>query len=127
MRNSFGWLSAAVLGALLSQAFQRMEPALAQSTTSAAVGQDGLILGIGGTEANRNDLCWVLQRKGADEVHLAAYWGTREGVKLLDSRDIHWDLQVVQLSNVDPKVKDIKTGVEKNKKDEEEESTGKKK
>ena len=81
-------------------------------------------MGIGGVADNKNEVCWVLERRKGEkgmETHLGLYTAERFGkgwaIKLNDSRLLSWDLQVPQLSTLRPTVQQIMEQVKKAGKD----------
>ena len=115
-----------LLSALLMQNREPLAYAAPSPLTQADAGQNGLIMGIGASQQNQNDICWVLFRRAAprkaaggdpkdvvaqkdERISLAAYQignGARS-MKLSAVRDISFDLDILELANDKPSVKDM--------------------
>jgi hypothetical protein len=117
-----------LLSALIMQNREPLAYAAAPPVPQAAdAGHEGLIMGIGASQQNQNDICWVLFKRSAprkaaagsdpkdvvaqkdERISLAAYQianGGR-GMKLAAVRDISFDLDILELANEKPSVKDI--------------------
>ena len=120
-------IMAGVIVVLLSALLMReREPqAYAAVPQAADAGSGGLIMGIGASQQNQNDICWIVYKHtvppkaGSDpkdvvmqkteRISLAAYQisnGAR-GMKLAAVRDISFDLDILEINNEKPSVKDI--------------------
>ena len=92
----------------------------AHPTPSPSAGGDELHLGIGGFTDNRNDACWVLEKKDGQR-RLALYrmvtgGGTgRLSIQFEGVRQIDWEMQMMNLDST-PKPEEIKKALEKAKK-----------
>ena len=112
-----------LLSALLMR--EREPQAYATVPQAADAGSGGLIMGIGASQQNQNDICWIVYKHtvppkpGSDpkdvvmqkteRISLAAYQisnGAR-GMKLSAVRDISFDLDILEINNEKPSVKDI--------------------
>lgn len=121
-----------LLSALIMQ--QRESTAWAAPTVpqSADAGTGGLIMGIGASQQNQNDICWIIYKrsvppkagtdpnditaKKTERIALAAYQignGARH-MKLAAVRDISFDLDLIELGNDKPSVKDVVETIRKN-------------
>jgi len=114
-----------LLSALLMQQREPQAYANVPAAQAADAGSGGLIMGIGASQQNQNDICWVMYKRnvprkaGADpkdiigqkeeRIALAAYKIDINGrqMKLAAVRDISFDLDVLELANDRPHVKDI--------------------
>jgi len=88
------------------------------ATTSA--GGDELHLGIGGFTDNRNDACWVLEKKDGQRrlsLYRIVSGGSigRFAIQFEGVRQIDWDMQMMNLDSI-PKAEEIKKALEKAKK-----------
>lgn len=125
---SMGIMAGIIVVLLSALLMQHREPLAnaAPPLPQADAGQNGLIMGIGASQQNQNDICWVLFRRPAprkaaggdpkdvvaqkdERISLAAYQignGARS-MKLSAVRDISFDLDILELGNDKPSVKDI--------------------
>jgi len=120
-------IMAGVIVVLLSALLMREREPQAYATVpqAADAGSGGLIMGIGASQQNQNDICWIVYKHtvapkpGSDpkdivmqkteRISLAAYQisnGAR-GMKLAAVRDISFDLDILEINNEKPSVKDI--------------------
>ena len=114
-----------LLSALLMQQREPQAFAGVPATQAADGGSGGLIMGIGASQQNQNDICWIVYKHtvnvkpGSDpkdivaqkteRISLAAYQignGARS-MKLAAVRDISFDLDILEINNDKPSVKDI--------------------
>ncbi len=116
-----------LLSALLMQHREPLANATAPATQAADAGQNGLIMGIGASQQGISDICWVLFKRAAprkaaagsdpkdvvaqkdERITLAAYQiknGARS-MQLSAVRDISFDLDILEIANDKPSVKDI--------------------
>jgi hypothetical protein len=114
-----------LLSALLMQQREPQAYATIPAAQAADAGSGGLIMGIGASQQNQNDICWIVYKHsvppkaGSDpkdvvtqkteRVSLACYQignGARS-MKLAAVRDISFDLDMLELANDKPSVKDI--------------------
>lgn len=128
---SMGIMAGIIVVLLSALLLQNREPqayaATAPATQSADAGHEGLIMGIGASQQNQSDICWVLFKRAAprkaaagadpkdvvsqkdERITLAAYQignGARS-MKLAAVRDISFDLDILEIANDKPSVKDI--------------------
>ena len=127
---SVGIMAGTIVVLLSALIMQNREP-LAHAATppvpqSADAGHEGLIMGIGASQQGINDICWVLFKRNAprkaaakdpkdvvamkdERINLAAYKIDLNGrsMKLVAVRDISFDLDILELGNDKPSVKDI--------------------
>ncbi len=92
-------------------------------------GTDEMQLGIGGMTENRNDACWVLEKKDGQK-RLALYRMVSSGnnglaIKFESVRQIDWDLKYVERNTKEPTVKKIKADWDKTQKKQAKNKTGK--
>ena len=101
---------------------QNREPQAWAAPAMQAAGSEGLVMYTGGSQANIQDVVWVLYKRPAankgdkegimaksERVTLCCYQvanGARN-VKLVAVRDISFDMDVVEFGNDKPHVKDI--------------------
>ena len=101
---------------------QNREPQAWAAPAMQAAGSEGLVMYTGGSQANIQDVVWVLYKRAAvskgdkegimaksERVTLCCYQvanGARS-VKLVAVRDISFDMDVVEIGNEKPHVKDI--------------------
>ena len=124
---SMGIMAGVIVVLLTALIMQQREPLAyaAPALQSADAGTGGLIMGIGASQQNQNDICWVLYKRNApvkagsdpkdvvaqknERISLAAYRieVNAKQMKLAAVRDISFDLDVLQLANDRPTVKDI--------------------
>jgi len=124
---SMGIMAGIIVMLLSALLMQQREPLAHAATMAQAAdgGGGGLIMGIGASQQNQNDICWVMYKRnvprkaGADpkdiigqkeeRIALAAYKIDINGrqMKLAAVRDISFDLDVLELANDRPHVKDI--------------------
>jgi hypothetical protein len=123
---SMGIMAGIIVMLLSALLMQQREPLAHASTMAQDAGTNaGLIMGIGASQQNQNDICWVLYKRnvprkaGADpkdiigqkeeRIALAAYKIDINGrqMKLAAVRDISFDVDVLELANDRPHVKDI--------------------
>jgi hypothetical protein len=121
-----------LLSALIMQQREPLAYAGVPAPQAADAGSGGLIMGIGASQQNQNDICWVLYkhtvpaRPGSDpkdivsqkteRISLAAYQignGARS-MKLAAVRDISFDLDILEINNDKPSVKDSVEFIRKN-------------
>jgi len=102
---SIGLLSALVaLGCCKSEILPRAE-AFQAAAPGDAQSAGNVIMGIGGTSPNQNDICWVLMKGknkqgDGDRYSLSLYKVNKDGVfDLTDSREITFDSKLVQLNH----------------------------
>lgn len=126
---SMGIMAGVIVVLLSALLMQHREPqawaAVPNVPQAADSGNGGLIMGIGASQQNQNDICWVLFKRNAppkagsdpkdvvsqksERISLAAYQignGARS-MKLAAVRDISFDLDILEISNEKPSVKDI--------------------
>ena len=128
---SMGIMAGVIVLLLSALLMQNREPLAYASpaplTQAADAGQNGLIMGIGSSSQGINDICWVLFKRPAprkaaagsdpkdvvaqkdERITLAAYQimnGARS-MKLASVRDISFDLDILELANDKPSVKDM--------------------
>ena len=128
---SMGIMAGVIVLLLNALLMQQREPLANASPTpplpqAADAGQNGLIMGIGSSSQGINDICWVLFKRAAprkaaggdpkdvvaqkdERITLAAYQianGARS-MKLASVRDISFDLDILELANDKPSVKDM--------------------
>lgn len=124
---SIGLLASLV--SLLSGGTELLPRAEAQAAAPGTAQAGGnLIMGIGGSGTNQNDLCWVLQKERVknragqevDRVSLTLYRVASNGsaFDLIDARDISYDGKLAQL-NVPGHNKELAPATLKKKHDEE--------
>lgn len=95
-------------------------PSVDAHPTAAPAGGDELHLGIGGFTDNRNDACWVLEKKDGQR-RLSLYRiisGGNTGrfaIQFEGVRQIDWEMQMMNLDST-PKPEEIKKALEKAKK-----------
>jgi hypothetical protein len=114
-----------LFSALLMQQRESTAYAAVPATQAADSGNGGLIMGIGASQQNQNDICWIVFKRNAppkpgsdpkdvvasksERISLAAYQignGARS-MKLAAVRDISFDLDILEVNNDKPSVKDI--------------------
>ena len=114
-----------LFSALLMQQRESLAYGTVPTTQAADSGNGGLIMGIGASQQNQNDICWIVFKRTAppkpgsdpkdvvaqknERISLAAYQignGARS-MKLAAVRDISFDLDILEVNNDKPSVKDI--------------------
>jgi hypothetical protein len=124
---SMGIMAGIIAVLLTVVVMQNREPLAHASTVAQSVDNTnaGLMMGVGASQQNQNDIVWVVYKRpaprkaGADSkdmtiakderITLACYQignGARQ-MKLAAVRDISFDLDVLELANDRPHVKDI--------------------
>jgi hypothetical protein len=120
-------IMAGIIAVLLTVVVMQNREPLAHASTLQSVDNtgSGLMMGIGASQQNQNDIVWVVYKRpaprkaGADSkdaavskderITLAAYQignGARS-MKLAAVRDISFDLDIVEIANDKPHVRDI--------------------
>ncbi|MBI2932897.1 MAG: hypothetical protein HYY16_14725 [Planctomycetes bacterium] len=108
------------LAALMTVACSLAAPSADGRAAGVRDESDVLLAGNAGTDQDRHDCLWVLERAvgkdGAPSRHLALYRIVRSGngyeLKLEDARQIDWDLRIAQLSQAQPTVREVKKQAE---------------
>ncbi len=82
-----------------------LPPAEAQTVADAGGESPAIVMGIGGSQQNQNDLCWLLFKekgrgKETDRYALCLYkvFNNGQGFDLLDVREVTYDPKIVQLN-----------------------------
>ena len=132
--QKWGFFSMGIMAGIIVVLFsallmQQREPlaygAVPTPAQAADSGNGGLIMGIGASQQNQNDICWIVFKRNAppkpgsdpkdvvasksERISLAAYQignGARS-MKLAAVRDISFDLDILEVNNDKPSVKDI--------------------
>ena len=120
-------IMAGIIAVLLTVVVMQNREPLAHASTLQSVDNtgQGLMMGVGASQQNQNDIIWVVYKRpapkkaGADSkdmtiqkderITLACYQignGARN-MKLAAVRDISFDLDIVEIANDKPHVKDI--------------------
>lgn len=120
-------IMAGIIAVLLTVVVMQNREPLAHASTVQSVDNtgSGLMMGVGASQQNQNDIVWVVYKRpaprkaGADakesliskdeRITLACYQignGARQ-MKLAAVRDISFDLDIVEIANDRPHVKDI--------------------
>ncbi len=120
-------IMAGIIAVLLTVVVMQNREPLAHASTLQAVDNTGagLMMGIGASQQNQNDIVWIVYKRpaprkaGADakdsviakdeRITLACYQigNNARQMKLAAVRDISFDLDIVEIANEKPSVKDI--------------------
>jgi hypothetical protein len=93
-------------------------PSVEAHPSPTSAGSDELHMGVGGLTDNKNDACWVLEKREG-QTRLALYKMVSGGatgrlaIQFEGVRQLDWDLKMQEMDTMKPKVKSIKQAWEK--------------